>query len=198
VLLEDLKGLVQLLWGAEPRPALFPDLAGLHPVVNVPGYDVVKEVLGALEVDQLERAVHPQGVGFQVGAPCRWYSLFSGACNVIVLCYIAQQMSDQLQHLKQAFKDLRQALEAAESALIEFEETLGGEEGAPDRPQGQISMELLSIPEVCQELGMGKSWVYRRLKSGEIPSIKLGHNIKVKRQDLNQYLESQHSEPSGE
>ena len=38
---------------------------------------------------------------------------------------------------------------------------------------------------------MGKSWVYRRLKSGEIPSIKLGHNIKVKREDLHQYLESQ-------
>jgi len=106
-------------------------------------------------------------------------------------------MSGQLQHLKQAFNDLRQALEVAESALIEFEETLGGEE-VPDRPQGHISMDLLSIPEVCQELGMGKSWVYRRLKSGEIPSIKLGHNIKVKRQDLNRYIESQHYEPSGE
>ena len=107
-------------------------------------------------------------------------------------------MSNQLQHLKQAFKDLREALETAESALIEFEETLGGEEEAPDRPQGQISMELLSIPEVCKELGMGKSWVYRRLKSGEIPSIKLGHNIKVKRQALNQYIENQHYEPSSE
>ena len=116
---------------------------------------------------------------------------------MIVLCYIAQQMSDQLQHLKQAFEDLHQALETAESALIEFEETLGAEE-APDRPQGQRSMELLSIPEVCQELGMGKSWVYRRLKSGEIPSVKLGHNIKVKREDLHRYIDSQHYEPSGE
>ena len=107
-------------------------------------------------------------------------------------------MSKLLQQLKQAFKDLHQALETAESALIEFEETLAGEEEAPDRPQGQISMDLLSIPEVCQELGMGKSWVYRRLKSGEIPSVKLGHNIKVKRQDLQQYIESQYSEPSSE
>ena len=99
-------------------------------------------------------------------------------------------MSDQLQHLKQAFEDLRQALEAAESALIEFEETLGGEE-ALDRPWGQRSKELLSIPDLCQELRMGRSWVYRRLKSGEIPSIKLGHNIKVKREDLDKYLDSQ-------
>jgi excisionase family DNA binding protein len=115
----------------------------------------------------------------------------------VVYCS-ADAMANQLQHLKQAFKDLHQALEVAESALIEFEETLGGEAEAHDRPQGQESMDLLSIPEVCQELGMGKSWVYRRLKSGEIPSIKLGHNIKVKRQDLNQYIESQHYVPSGE
>jgi excisionase family DNA binding protein len=99
-------------------------------------------------------------------------------------------MSDQLQQLKQAFEELRQALEVAESALIEFEETLGGEE-ALDRPWGQRSKELLSIPDLCQELRMGRSWVYRRLKSGEIPSIKLGHNIKVKREDLDKYLDSQ-------
>ena len=120
-------------------------------------------------------------------------------CGIVkgIAWYIALQMPDQLQHLKQAFEDLRQALETAESALIEFEETLGGEE-APDRPQGQVSMDLLSIPEVCQELGMGKSWVYRGLKSGEIPSVKLGHNIKVKREDLHRYIESQHYEPPGE
>ena len=105
-------------------------------------------------------------------------------------------MSEQLQQLKQKFEALRQALEGAESALIEFEENLGGEE-APDRPQGQGGLNLLSIPEVCQELGMGKSWVYRRLKSGEIPSIKLGHNIKVRREDLEQYLDSQRYDPSG-
>ncbi len=45
---------------------------------------------------------------------------------------------------------------------------------------------------------MGKSWVYRKLKSGEIPSIKLGHNIKVKHVDLEKYLESQRYQPSSE
>jgi len=100
-------------------------------------------------------------------------------------------MERQPQRLKQALEDLRHALEVAESTLIEeFEETLGGEE-APDRPQGQGGLDLLSVPEVCQELGMSKSWVYQRIQSGEIPSIKLGHNVKVKREDLQQYLESQ-------
>ncbi len=106
-----------------------------------------------------------------------------------------------LQQLRQALDDLRQALEGVESALIEFEEQAlgeGGEQGAQRLPRGRTDFELLSIPDLCQQLGMGKSWVYRRLKSGEIPSIKLGHNIKVKRQDLDQYLERQRYQPSSE
>lgn len=67
-------------------------------------------------------------------------------------------MTDELQQLKKTFEALRQALKAAESALIEFEATL---EGSPsDRSRTQRGLSLLSIPEVCQELGMGKSWVY--------------------------------------
>ncbi len=103
----------------------------------------------------------------------------------------------QQQRLKHAFEALRQALEEAESALIEFEETMDGNSSTV-RPQGQPGLDLLSIPEACQELGMGKGWVYRRLKSGEIPSVKLGHNIKVKRHDLRHYLESHYYEPTGE
>jgi excisionase family DNA binding protein len=104
-----------------------------------------------------------------------------------------------LQQLRQALDALRQDLETVESALIEFEEqALGEGAGAGIHWSGATAFQLLSIPEVCQELGMGKSWVYRRLKSGEIPSIKLGHNIKVKREDLEQYLESQRYQPSSE
>ena len=78
---------------------------------------------------------------------------------------------------------------------MEFEEALGGE--ATIRPDGRKGLNLLSIPEVCQELGMGKSWVYRRIQSGEIPSVKLGHNIKVRREDLEGYLEAQRHRPTG-
>jgi len=103
-----------------------------------------------------------------------------------------------LQQLRQALDALRQALEGVESALLEFEEeALGGDEEETQRWQSGTSFQLLSIPEVCQELGMGKSWVYRRLKSGEIPSVKLGHNIKVKREDLEGYLEGQRYQPPG-
>ncbi len=111
------------------------------------------------------------------------------------------QKTTSLQQLRQTLDDLRQALEAVESALIEFEDQALGEggsreEGAHSFQSSGTNFELLSIPDVCQELGMGKSWVYRRLKSGEILSIKLGHNIKVKREDLEEYLESQRHQPS--
>ena len=42
---------------------------------------------------------------------------------------------------------------------------------------------------------MGKSWVYRELKSGELASVKLGRSIKVKRQELEEYIESQRYRP---
>src|ERR671921_302440 len=99
----------------------------------------------------------------------------------------------QLKQLKRTFEPLKQALEShhrsleeLESALIEFEEALlGGREERPERPQAQQqgagSLDLLSITDVCQELGMGKSWVYRRIQIGEIPAVKLGRNIKVRR-----------------
>ncbi len=83
----------------------------------------------------------------------------------------------QLQRLKQALQTHRQALRELESALIEFEKTLPSE--TSDRPDGRAP-QLLSIDEVCQTLGMGKSWTYRRLKSGEIPSIQLERSITAK------------------
>ncbi len=99
-----------------------------------------------------------------------------------------------LQRLKEAIRSQRGVLEELESALLEFEETIGGE--SQEHPQARRGLELLSIPELCQELGMGKSWVYRRLRSGEIPSVKLGRSIKVKRADLEEYLENHRYQPS--
>ena len=105
-----------------------------------------------------------------------------------------RQLQRALEPLKQALKSHHCALERLESALIEFEEALHQPQWRPERPQakeqgvGAGSPDLLSIFQVCQELGMGKSWVYRRIKSGEIPSVKLGHNIKVRREDLEGYL----------
>ena len=100
------------------------------------------------------------------------------------------------QNLKRTLNNLHQALDELESALLEFEEALEGER--QERPNSWRNRELMSIPQVCQELRMGKSWVYRKLKSGEIPSIKLGGSIKVVRADLEEYLQNNRYKPPAE
>ena len=101
-------------------------------------------------------------------------------------------MDTPLQRLRQALEAQRQALDKLEGAIRGFEETLPGEaSGHPD----SRALELLSMAEVCRALGMGKSWTYRRVKSGEIPSVKLGRSIKVRREDLDEYLESRRYRP---
>src|SRR5215210_7619306 len=95
--------------------------------------------------------------------------------------------SDKIQSLKQALQAHRKALDALEDALLAELESLAKQNGA-------VGHELLSLKEVCQELGMSKGWVYQRIRSGEIPHVKLGHNIKVRREDLEAYLQAQRRE----
>jgi excisionase family DNA binding protein len=109
----------------------------------------------------------------------------------------ARRYNLALQPLKQALKSHYRSLEELERALKEIEDALGGQERR-ERPQEQEAqqqrgegLDLLSISEVCQELGMGKSWVYRRIQNGEISSVRLGRNIKVRHEDLEVYLEAQ-------
>ncbi len=97
-----------------------------------------------------------------------------------------------LVRLKRALAAHRKALEDLESALLEFEEAVEGQ--VPDRPESR-DLELLSIAQVCQRLGMGKSWVYRRIHEGAIPSVKLGRTIKVRRSELEDYLEEHRNQP---
>src|SRR5918993_1829564 len=100
---------------------------------------------------------------------------------------------DSLKQLKEVLQAHHQALEKLESALVEFEQSISEEVTLrPQQEGGHRGVQLLSIPQLCQELGMGKSWLYRRLRSGEIPSIRLGRSIKVRRDELEQYLQKHH------
>ena len=93
-----------------------------------------------------------------------------------------------LEQLKQALQAHHQALDQLENLLLEFEQTISAEATLSSQQEQQRGVQLLSIPQLCQELGMGKSWIYRRLRSGEIPSVRLGRTIKVRRDELEQYL----------
>ena len=109
--------------------------------------------------------------------------------------YIIQAvLPPHLHSLKQGMEKLRHSLEEFNHTLLEVEEALEAQaeaqaEEEDSRDGGKGLAAILSLAEVCRELGMSKSWVYNRVRSGQIPSIKLGGAIKIKRADLNEYIE---------
>jgi excisionase family DNA binding protein len=56
-------------------------------------------------------------------------------------------------------------------------------------PVYKKDLQLLSVQEVSEVLGMGRSWVYQQIRSEEMPSVHLGGTIKVRRKDLQEYVE---------
>ena len=100
------------------------------------------------------------------------------------------------QPLEQALEVFVEGLEGLDGALLKFEEALleleegALKEGAPEHQNGQ-NLRLLSPSEVCQELGERRAVVYRKLRSGEIPCLKLGHALKVRHADLQEYMKGQ-------
>src|ERR671910_1875034 len=107
------------------------------------------------------------------------------------------------QRLGQALEGFVGNLEGLEDALLNLERLLefvlepeegALKEGAPEHQNGHNghnNLRLLSPSEVCQELGEESTVVYRRLRSGEIPCLKLGHALKVRQADLQEYMKGQ-------
>ncbi len=97
------------------------------------------------------------------------------------------------QRLEQALESFVEDLEGLEGAVQRFEEALleleegALEEGAPVYQNGKTPR-LLAPSEVCQELEADSASVYQKLRSGEIPSLKLGNALKVRREDLEEYM----------
>ena len=99
--------------------------------------------------------------------------------------------ASHLRNLRQALDTCRRALEEFERALQEFEEVPDEKEKAPSSSLNGQNLRLLSLPEVCQELGEEGTVVHRRLRNGEIPSLKLGRTFKVRQSDLKEYISGQ-------
>src|SRR5919112_633539 len=93
------------------------------------------------------------------------------------------------QRLEQALEVFVADLDGLEESLLELEEG-ALKEGAPEHQNGQ-NLKLLSPSEVCEELGEESAVVYRMLRSGEIPSLRLGQTLKVRRADLQEYVKGQ-------
>ena len=111
-----------------------------------------------------------------------------------------QRLEQALEAFVEDLEGLEGAVQGFEEALLELEEGAlkekalleegALEEGAQVYQNGQSSR-LLSPSEVCQELEADRASVYRRLRSGEIPCLKLGNALKVRREDLEEYMKGQ-------
>jgi excisionase family DNA binding protein len=56
--------------------------------------------------------------------------------------------------------------------------------------KGEPSMNesLLTIDDVCSELGIGRNTAYKLTRNHEIKSAKIGHRTLVTRNSLNEYI----------
>jgi excisionase family DNA binding protein len=97
-----------------------------------------------------------------------------------------QRLEQALEAFVEDLEELEGAVQRFEEALLELEEG-ALEEGAPVYQNGHTPR-LLSPSEVCQELEADSASVYQKLRSGEIPSLKLGSALKVRREDLEEYM----------
>ncbi len=52
----------------------------------------------------------------------------------------------------------------------------------------KISNKLLTVNEVAGILRVSNMTVYRLVKSGQIPAIRVGKNYRIKESDVNKYL----------
>ena len=57
-------------------------------------------------------------------------------------------------------------------------------------PQTEESKRLLSADELAQELGVGRTTAYSLLWSGAIPSMKVGRLRKVRREDVERFIQT--------
>ena len=55
--------------------------------------------------------------------------------------------------------------------------------------------EMLTTDELIRWLGLGRTKVYELLRSGEIPSYKIGRVRRIRRQDVEAWLERNRYQP---
>lgn len=56
-----------------------------------------------------------------------------------------------------------------------------------------MNQNLLTIDDLCRELGIGRSTAYKLLKKKKIKSCKIGSRLIVKREELERYIKKQTS-----
>ncbi len=119
----------------------------------------------------------------------------NGALATITVCETQSALETTntmaIEGLRQYLASRIMSEQGAPDLYVRTEEIFQGTlyEGVSE-PTYKRSLQLLSVPEVGELLGMGRSWVYQQIRSGEMPSVHLGGSVKVKREDLEEYIQS--------
>lgn len=57
-------------------------------------------------------------------------------------------------------------------------------------PNSTSDLELLTADQLCELLQVKKSWLYDQVEGGKFPCLRLGKQLRFRRQDVARYLES--------
>ena len=57
-----------------------------------------------------------------------------------------------------------------------------------DEGSGAARGQLLTVAEVAGVLRVSNMTVYRLIKAGELPALRIGKNYRIRRDDLDEYL----------
>ena len=58
-----------------------------------------------------------------------------------------------------------------------------------------MARQLLTAAEVAEQLRVSTMTIYRLIRSGELPAVRVGRNYRVRVEDLTAYLEAQVVDP---
>jgi excisionase family DNA binding protein len=56
-------------------------------------------------------------------------------------------------------------------------------------PPEPLDLQLLTVPQAAEILGISKSLLYQLVSRGDVKSIRIGRLIRIKMEDLLQFLE---------
>ena len=65
---------------------------------------------------------------------------------------------------------------------------------SPERPalRDPFTDRLLTVAEVARQLRVSNMTVYRLIKSGDMPAIRIGRGYRLREQDVKRYLEQRY------
>lgn len=59
-----------------------------------------------------------------------------------------------------------------------------------------MAQQLLTVAEVAAQLRVSTMTIYRLIRSGELPAVRVGRNYRVRADELEAYLEAQVVDPA--